>query len=89
MLTNWIGDHGFLHKLDVSVRRPNLVGDTIWWRGTVTGKRRVGALCLVDLEINATCQRDMPSAHGTAEVALPSTTAGPVTFPLPLQTGEK
>ncbi len=88
MLTNWIGDHGFLHKLDVSVRRPNLVGDTIWWRGTVTGKRRVGTHCLVDLDVEATCQRDIPSAHGTAVVALPSTTAGPVTFPLALQAGE-
>ncbi len=42
MLCNWIGDHGFLHRLDVSVRKPNLVGDTIWWRGTVQSKRQAG-----------------------------------------------
>lgn len=88
MLTNWAGDHGFLHKLSVSVRRPNLVGDTIWWRGNVTGKRQSGGHCLVDIAIEAKCQRDLPSAHGSAVVALPSRANGPVTFPLPLQTGD-
>ena len=88
MLTNWIGDHGFLHKLNVSVRRPNLVGDTIWWRGKVTGKRNLGAHCLVDIAIEAKCQRDVPSAYGTAVVALPSRDNGAVTFPLPAQTGD-
>ena len=88
MLTNWIGDHGFLHKLNVSVRRPNLVGDTIWWRGTVTGKRMVEGVNLVDLTVEARCQRDIPSAHGTAVVALPSQEVGPVRYPLPINLGE-
>lgn len=85
MLTNWIGDHGFLHRLSVSVRRPNLVGDTIWWRGTVTGKRTVDHVQLVDIDVEAKCQRDIPSADGTAVVALPSRQGGPVPLPLPLQ----
>jgi acyl dehydratase len=88
MLTNWIGDHGFLNKLNVSVRRPNLVGDTIWWRGKVTSKRIIGTVCLADITIEAKCQRNIPSAHGTAVVALPSTTYGSVEFPLPLHTGD-
>jgi acyl dehydratase len=85
MLCNWIGDHGFLHKLNVSVRRPNLVGDTIWWRGTVTGKRERGALKLLDIDVEARNQKDKSSAIGTAVVALPSHTEGPV--PLPLEPG--
>ncbi len=84
MLTNWIGDHGFLHKLNVSVRRPNLVGDTIWWRGTVTAKRWVQDVGLVDIDVEAKCQRNIPSAHGTAVVALPSREHGAVKFPLPI-----
>ena len=88
MLTNWIGDHGFLHRLNVSVRRPNLVGDTIWWRGKVAGKRHIGAVSLVDIAIEARCQRDIPSAHGTAVVALPSKSNGPIEFPLPLNLSE-
>jgi acyl dehydratase len=83
MLTNWIGDHGFLHKLNVSVRRPNLVGDTIWWRGKVVGRRRTAYACLIDIDVAATCQRGIPSAHGSAVVALPSRDDGPVKFPLP------
>jgi len=83
MLCNWIGDHGFLHELNASVRRPNLVGDTIWWRGTVDTKRSRGALKLADITIEARNQNDKVSAFGSAVVALPSRADGPV--PLPIQ----
>ena len=83
MLCNWIGDHGFLHKLSVSVRRPNLVGDTIWWHGTVNAKREQGAAKFVDIAVTARNQNDVVSAVGSAVVALPSRSDGPV--PLPLQ----
>ena len=86
MLCNWIGDHGFLHKLNVSVRRPNLVGDTIWWRGTVEAKREEGAVKFVDLSLEARNQNDKGSAFGTAVVALPTRADGPV--PLPLRPDE-
>ena len=82
MLTNWIGDHGFLCKLGVSVRKPNLVGDTIWWHGTVTTKREIGAAKLVDLSVTAVNQKNVQSAIGTAPVVLPSRTKGPVPLPL-------
>ena len=83
MLCNWMGDHGFLHKLSASVRRPNLVGDTIWWRGTVEAKREADAAKFVDITVEARNQQDKVSAFGTAVVALPSRAEGPV--PLPLQ----
>jgi acyl dehydratase len=82
MLCNWIGDHGFLHKLNVSVRQPNLVGNTIWWLGRVEAKREIGAVKLVDLNVRAINQKDEPSAVGTATVALPSRSDGPVPLPL-------
>ncbi len=81
MLSNWIGDHGFLHQLKVYVRRPNMVGDTIWWRGSVVGKRRIGAR-FVDLVVEAHNQLDVLSANGIAVVALPSRRDGPVPVPL-------
>lgn len=83
MLTNWIGDHGFLHKLSVAVRQPNLVGSTIWWRGAVKAKRAAGARRLVDLDVVAVNQKGEHSASGTATVALPAREAGPVPLPLP------
>ena len=46
MLCIWIGSKGFLHKLSVSVRRPNLVGDTIWWSGSIESKRNLKGLNL-------------------------------------------
>ena len=79
MLTDWIGDHGFLHRLSVSVRRPNLVGDTIWWRGRVTDKREAGGAMLVDLDVEARNQMDAVSAFGDRRsFALPSRQKGPV-----------
>jgi acyl dehydratase len=34
-LTNWIGDSGFLHRLEVKIRRHNPVGDTLYIKGEV------------------------------------------------------
>jgi acyl dehydratase len=85
MLNNWIGDHGFLHKLNVSVRQPNMVGDTLWWSGEVTAKRQTGSAKVADIKLEARNQSDVMSAFGNAVVALPSRANGPV--PLPLQPG--
>lgn len=82
MLVNWFGDHGFLHKLDVAVRRPNLVGDTIWWRGTVTGKTVRDGHALVELAVTATNQQQQLSADGNAVVILPSRELGAVRLPI-------
>ena len=85
MLCNWMGDHGFLHRLQVSVRRPNLVGDTLWWRGTVVAKWERHDVRMVDVEIEARNQNDVISAFGSASVALPCTSRGAVPLPLPLE----
>jgi acyl dehydratase len=83
LLTDWMGDAGFLHKLDVSVRRPNLIGDTTWWKGTVTGKHVVDGHHLVQVDIHADNQRDEITARGSATVVLPSSENGPVVLPIP------
>lgn len=83
MLTNWIGDHGFLHTLDVSVRKPNLVGDTIWWSAEVTGKEVRDGYGVIDLTVRAVNQRETLSADGTASVILPLQGKGPIAFPIP------
>ena len=82
MLTNWVGDHGFLHKLDVSVLRPNMVGDTIWWRGVVSEKFIQGGQCMVVVTLSAVNQMDQVSARGTAVVVLQSRYGGAVVTPL-------
>ena len=82
MLTNWVGDQGFLHKLNISVRQPNMVGDTLWWRGKITAKEVRDGNCMVDLDLEASNQVGRQSALGTATVALPSRARGAVQLPI-------
>ena len=68
LVTNWMGDAGFLARLAVQVRRHNLIGDTTWCRGRV---RERGASGEVTLELEAVNQRDETIARGEARVILP------------------
>ena len=68
LVTNWMGDTGFLRRLNVRVLRHNLIGDTTWCRGTVTGKEPDG---VVHLALRADNQRGETTASGTATVVLP------------------
>ena len=72
LYTNWMGDDGFLKKMYVELRRFNMVGDTTWFRGTVTGKREENGEYLVDVEMRGENQRQELSTKGTAVIQLPS-----------------
>ncbi len=72
LLTNWIGDDGFLRHLNVEVRRFNLIGDLTTCQGRVTGKEVVEGQHLVHVDIAAQDQRGEATARGTATVVLPS-----------------
>ncbi len=69
LITNWIGDDGFLRKLYVQVRRPVIYGDIV----TVTGKvaETDAASATVKIEIAATNQEGEIATVGHAEVELP------------------
>ena len=69
LVTNWMGDRGFLRRLHARVLRHNLIGDTTWCRGRVTGKAPGG---VVTLALDGTNQRGEVIADGTAEVVLPT-----------------
>ena len=72
LLTNWMGDDGFLKKMYVELRRFNVVGDTTWFHGKVTGKRVDGDQRLVDMDVWGENQRQEITTKGTATVQLPS-----------------
>lgn len=72
LLTNWMGDDGFLRKLYVELRRFNVVGDTTWCKGKVTRKCIENDEHLVDLDVWAENQRGEITAPGRALVRLPS-----------------
>jgi acyl dehydratase len=71
LVTNWVGDDGFLARLNVQVRRHNLIGDTTWCRGTVVAKDIVDGRGEVALDLAAVNQRGETTARGSALVVLP------------------
>ena len=71
MLTDWMGDEGVLRKLNVQIRRHNVVGDVVWCRGKVVGKRMEDGVGVVTCEVWGENQNGELSVKGTAEVELP------------------
>jgi acyl dehydratase len=71
LVTNWMGNDGFLKELKVQVRRHNILGDTTWCQGEVTGKEIKDGTPLVYCRLWADNQRQERSVAGTATMVLP------------------
>jgi acyl dehydratase len=72
LLTNWMGDDGFLKRLRAELRRFNVVGDTTWLKGKVAQKYIKDGERLIDIECWAENQRGEITMPGLATVRLPS-----------------
>ncbi len=84
LCTDWMGDDGWLWKLDCEFRRFNYVGDTQWLRGLVVRKYLAdGGRPAVDLDLAAENQRGELTTPGHATVLLPSREHGRVRLPDP------
>ena len=78
LLTNWMGDEGFISKLSVGVRRPVIEGDTVWIRGKVDGsagiiganRRALGPTGQVSVSIEGTNQLGQTVVEGSAAIEL-------------------
>ncbi len=71
LMTDWIGDNGFLSMIDVQYRKFNFMGDVTWCRGKVTDKfARDGKAC-VRCAIECVNHRDEVTATAVAEAELP------------------
>ncbi len=88
VITNWMGDGGFLRRLSAQVRKPCLYGDTTWFSGEVVKKYKVteggveyGA---VDIKIDGVNQLGEMTLPATATVYLPSPGCE-VTVPIPVK----
>jgi acyl dehydratase len=71
LLTNWIGDAGFLKELKVQVRRHNILGDTTWCQGEVVEKEIKDGAGVVRCHLWGDNQRGERSVLGNATVVLP------------------
>lgn len=69
LVTNWIGDDGFLKKLSVQVVRPAIYGDITTYSGRVNEVDAENGL--VSLDITGTNQEGETNTKGTAQVVLP------------------
>lgn len=83
LLTNWMGDDGFLWKYSVRFVRFVVHGDTNWFRGRIAKKYVDDGKCCVDIELWADNQRNDKTVSGSATVILPSKDHGPVVYPCP------
>ena len=71
LVTNWMGDDGFLKRLYVRLTSFNMLGDTTWCKGKVSRKYVEGEEHLVELELKGENQRGEDNFTGSATVLLP------------------
>jgi acyl dehydratase len=73
LLTNWMGDDGWLKRSQVEYRRFVYHSDVVWLKGSVSRKYvdEDGEYC-VDIDLHAVNQRQEDVMPGHATVALPS-----------------
>lgn len=83
LLTDWMGDDGWLLRQSTEIRKFNYIGDSHVITGEVVDKRVEDGRCVVDVELRGTNQRDVVTCHGHATVALPSRENGAFELPAP------
>ena len=81
LVTNWMGDDGWMTSFSNEIRLFNFMGDTTTCAGEIVGKREEGGDHLVDVTVTATNQRGEQTVSGTAVVSLPSRAAGAIILP--------
>ena len=72
LVTNWMGDDGFVKALDFQLRHINIMGDMNWLKGNVKRKYVENGEHLVDLEIWSENQDGAVITKGIATVKLVS-----------------
>jgi acyl dehydratase len=80
LLTNWMGDDGWIVRFKCNFRKFNYVGDVSRITGVVTDKSDDGT---VEVRFSCTNQIDEDTAPGDATIALPRRDAGAPTLPDP------
>jgi len=83
LLTNWMGDDGFLWKFSAQIRRFTMIGDTTWVKGKIIKKYCDDGKYCVDIDIQNVIQTGEVTVTGSATVILPSKEFGTVVYPQP------
>ncbi|HEX4894307.1 MAG TPA: MaoC family dehydratase N-terminal domain-containing protein [Hyphomicrobiaceae bacterium] len=80
-LNDWIGESGWLWKMNFQYRGMTVPGDTVTAWGRVTGKRVAARYGVVDLEIGMRDQKGVETTPGKASVVLQLRGGPPVPYP--------
>lgn len=84
VVTNWMGDDGWLWKLSCQHRKFVYTGDTYWMKGKVIDKKQEGGRNEVHLDVWVENQWGTTVSPGNAVVLLP-TKSKPVELPKPAE----
>lgn len=84
MVTNWMGDAGWLYRHSDTMTRFNYVGDTSWISGKVVAKYAKSGMNLVDLSMEMTNQDNDVTGKSTATVILPTRDNPDIKLPVDL-----
>lgn len=82
LVTDWMGDDAFLHRLSIEVDECPPLGATTTISGRVIAVELIQGRPAARLELTATNQSGRVSAFGTAVVLQPSAEYGPVALPI-------
>ena len=72
LITDWMGDDGWLEKMSIQMRRFNIFGDKLTVKGKVIAKEIQEGAHLIQCEIWVENDREGISVPGKATVRLPS-----------------
>lgn len=79
LVTDWMGDTGWMESLDVWFLRPVFLTEAVWIRGKVAGTSTASMDCRVVIDLSAETFDGVPVSTGRAVVKLPTAQApGPV-----------
>ena len=78
MLTDWMGNDGFLKRLKIQTGAPMIYGDTTWYRGFISDQRAApdGTSVEVTIRLTGVNQLGQTTTTGTAEIRLPAPSPG-------------
>jgi hypothetical protein len=82
LVTDWMGDDAFLHRLQVELRGRPPLGSTTTISGRVISVSLQGQRPTASVELSAVDQHGALTASGVAEVIQPSAVYGPVWLPV-------
>jgi acyl dehydratase len=83
ILTDWMGDDGFVRRLETDVISPFFYGDIQWLTGEVIKKEKRKEGAAVEIALKMTNQLGELTMSGKATLLLPSSIDGVVHLPVP------